>query len=344
MKMNNTPLNRNELNAFPKVELHLHLDCCLSFEAVSTLDASMTPERFQKEFVGPAKCNNLREFLKVINSSLELMQSEFALQLAVEDLFRQLKQDNIIYAEIRFAPHLHLQKGLTLETVIETVEESVSRCVEITGIEARIILCTLRHFERNQGMELVQWIQTNAGTRVTALDLAADEAGFPIDSHIDAFHYAAEHNIHRTAHAGEAKGPDSVRETLLHLNPSRIGHGVRSIEDPELICVLKNRNIHLEVCPTCNVQINVFNTLAEHPVNRLFNAGVSIGINTDTRTITGTTLTDEYERLQQFFDWGKEQFLTCNINALESAFIAAKHSAPLLQKLRHGYNVEGVRS
>lgn len=333
-------LDRNEIAALPKVELHLHLDCCLSFEAVSNLRPGITPEQFRKDFIAPPKCKDLADFLKVIDSSLELLQTEYSLQLAVDDLFRQLRQDNVIYAEIRFAPHLHLKKGLTGETVIKTVEESVSRCVQKTGIEARIILCTLRHYSRDMGMETVKWVDAFTGSRVVALDLAADEAGFPIDAHIDAFRYGRQHSIPRTAHAGEAKGPESVRETLALLNPSRIGHGVRSIEEPILVDHLKQQGIHLEVCPSSNIQTGVFHSLAHHPVNQLYNSGVSLGINTDTRTITDTSLTDEYERLKQVFGWDKTHFLACNTNALEAAFLPKSHSAPLLRKLRQGYDVE----
>jgi adenosine deaminase len=331
--MKNKQLNRKEIESLPKVELHLHLDCCLSFEAVSMLRPGTTWEAYQDDFIGAAKYKDLANFLKIIDNSLELMQSEEGLRLVTEDLLRQLKKDNVIYAEIRFAPLLHLQQGLTPEQVVRVVEETVSRSVEETGIEARVILCTLRHFTKEQSMLTVQLLEKFRGSRVAALDIGADEAGFPIDAHISSFRYARERGIPCTAHAGEARGAESVWETLEHFNPSRIGHGVRSIEDPRLPEALKNKNIHLEVCPTCNVQIDVFDTYADHPVDRLYNAGVSVGINTDTRTITNISLSDEYEKLHQVFGWGLEHFLKCNRGALAAAFLPGPQKQALEKKL-----------
>ncbi|UCH93682.1 MAG: adenosine deaminase [Candidatus Aminicenantes bacterium] len=327
-------LSRKEIELLPKVELHVHLDCCLSFDVVSKLKPGTTREKYSKDFIGASKYKNLADFLKLINNSLELMQTEKSLRLVTQDLFQQFKQESVIYAEIRFAPLLHLQQGLTPEEVVRIVEESVSQCVADTDVEARIILCTLRHHTKEQSISTVKLAEQFQGTRVAALDLSADEAGFPLDAHISTFDYARQKGIHCTAHAGEAKGPESVWETLEHVKPSRIGHGVRSIEDPKLVEELKRKNIHLEVCPSCNVQIDVFDTYADHSIDRLYNAGVSVGINTDGRTISNISLTDEYERLQQVFGWGAEHFLKCNQNALAAAFLLAKEKQQLEKKLK----------
>lgn len=321
LKNENKRLSRRQIELLPKVELHVHLDCCLSFDVVSRLKPGITREEYNANFIGPEKCKDLANFLKLIDSSLELMQSKESLRLVTEDLFQQFKQENAIYAEIRFAPLLHLKQGLPPEAVVGIVEETVSRCAEETGIEAGIILCTLRHHTTEQSMATVKLAEQFSGTRVVALDLSADEAGFPIDAHIPAFHYARQKGIYCTAHAGEARGPESIRETLEYLKPSRIGHGVRGIEDPKLVEVLAKQHIHLEVCPSCNVQIDVFDTLVDHPIDRLFQAYVSLGINTDGRAVTNISLNDEYERLQEVFGWGAEHFFTCNRNALLASFL-----------------------
>jgi adenosine deaminase len=324
---------QNQLKALPKIELHLHLDCCLSFSAVSQLRPGISEATYRKEFMGPRKCIDLADFLKVIDNSLELLQTKEGLQIAVQDLFLQLKEDNVIYVEIRFAPLLHLQKGLSPNQVVAIVAEEVTKEILSTGIEARIILCTLRHFTEKQALITAQLIETCKDNKVVALDLAADEAGFPIDAQIAAFQFARDRHFFCTAHAGEAKGPQSVRETLTHLMPSRIGHGVRSFEDPELLEELKSKKILLEVCPTCNIQIDIFDTFADHPVDKLFQAGVAISINTDTRTITNTTLTDEYRHLQEVFGWTVDHFNQCNRNALQAAFLPEETKTKLLQQL-----------
>ena len=161
---------------------------------------------------------------------------------------------------------------------------------------------------------------------------------FPIDNHITAFQFAHEHRIHCTAHAGEAKGAESVWETLNHLHPSRIGHGVRSAEDEKLLDFLKEKNIHLEVCPTSNIQVNVFDTIENHPADKLYNHGVSMSINTDARTITPVTLTSEYDLLTKIFGWEKEHFLRCNLEAIEHAFCDDTIKDKLKEKIIAAYS------
>jgi adenosine deaminase len=322
----------------PKIELHLHLDCSLSFEIVSRLNPAVTLAEYQNDFIAPAKCTNLADFLTRAPKGIQLMQTEHELRLVTADMFQQLQRDGVIYAEIRFAPLFHTEKGLSPEQVVEIVESATTQASETTGIEARLILCTLRHFSEEQSLQTAQLVKRFKGTRVAALDIAGDEAGFGIDKHRAAFQFAIDHNLYSTAHAGEAKGPESVWETLKHFRPSRIGHGVRSIEEPDLLAHLKQQNIHLEVCPSCNVQIDIYNTYADHPIDRLYKAGVSVGVNTDARTIVNTTLTQEYERLHQTFGWGKEHFLRCNLNALHAAFLPDLIKQRLERRLVDAYN------
>jgi adenosine deaminase len=327
----------DNLRLWPKIELHLHLDCSLSFEVVAELRPAISAQEFRQEFIAPAKCTNLADFLTRPPQAVALMQTERQLNLVVEDLFRQLQQDGLIYAEIRFAPLLHTEKGLSPEGVVEIVDQAVARASQATGLEARLILCTLRHFTKAQSLQTVRLVERFQGGRVVALDLAADEAGFPIDAHVPAFQYAIDHRLPRIAHAGEARGPASVWETLQHFQPSRLGHGVRSIEDPELVDHLRQNKVHLEVCPSTNVQIDIYPTYADHPIDRLLQAGLSVGVNTDSRTITDVTLTQEYERLQQVFGWSKAQFLHCNLNALRAAFLPEATRRQLERRLRAAY-------
>jgi adenosine deaminase len=304
-----------------KVELHLHLDCSLSYRAVARLDPAVSLEEYQREFIAPPRCTSLADFLTRAPRGFQLMQNEAALSLVVEDLFEQLASDGVIYAEIRFAPLLHLERGLKPEQVVAAVDRAAEACIRSSGIDARLILCTLRHFDRDQSLLTAHLVEQFRGSRVAALDIAGDEAGYPIDAHIPAFHYAIKHGLYRTAHAGEARGPDSVWETLREFQPSRIGHGVRSIEDPALVKHLIRNRIHLEVCPTSNLQTGISTDYAEHSVDDLYRAGVPLSISTDTRTITNITLTEEYRNLEQHFGWTTEDFAACNQAAIDAAFI-----------------------
>ena len=138
--------NRYDLEKIGKIELHLHLDCSLSYEVVSSLLPSVTREEYVSDYIAPAKCTNLADFLARAPKGVQLLQTAVALRLATEDLFRQLAADGVIYAELRFAPLLHLDQGLTSREVVETVDSAAERMIRETGIEARLILCTLRHF------------------------------------------------------------------------------------------------------------------------------------------------------------------------------------------------------
>jgi adenosine deaminase len=250
------------------------------------------------------------------------MQTADSLRLVTEDLFRQLVEDGVIYAEIRFAPLLHLENGFSAHQVVATVERSVENLIRETGMQAGVILSTLRHFTAAQSMQTAELVEKFLGSRVVALDLAGDEAAFPLNAHIGAYRYARDHGLFRTAHAGEALGTESVWETLRMLDPQRIGHGTRSIEDFKLVEHLRQKRIHLELCPTANVQIiPSIASMEEHPIDRLYRAGVSVNINSDSRMLTPTTLTKEYEILNRVFKWTKQDFQRTNLMGLEAAFI-----------------------
>jgi adenosine deaminase len=321
------------MSRLPKVELHLHLDCSLSHRVVSRLDPSISREEFDAEFVAPPQCSSLADFLTRAPRGFQLMQTEEALGLVVEDLFEQLAADRVVYAEIRFAPLLHISQGLTPEAVVAAVDRATEDCILATGIESRLILCTLRHFNTKESMGTARLVQRFKGSRVVALDIAGDEAGFPMGAHIPAFEYAIDKGLHRTAHAGEASGAESVWETLRAFRPSRIGHGVRSVEDPALVNHLRHESIHLEVCPTSNIQTGVCRSYGEHPVDKLFREGISLGISTDTRTITNVTLEQEYARLEEHFSWGEAELMTCNRQALRAAFVDEATKSQIFERL-----------
>ena len=325
------------MDHWPKVELHLHLDCSLSYDVVKRLDPAVSREDFENDFIAPAKCTSLADFLTRAPRGFQLMQTETALRLVCEDLFAQLQADNVIYVEIRFAPLLHILRGLTAEKVVEVVERSTAECARATGIEARLILCTLRHFSQAESLETARLVEQFRDSGVAALDLAGDEAGFPIDAHIAAYRLAIEQGLFRTVHAGEASGPESVWQTLRAFEPSRIGHGIRSVEDPSLVEHLRETSIHLEVCPTSNVQTCVCYEYKDHPIELLRNAGISMGISTDARTITNITLREEYRKLASFFGWSSQEFLKCNLDAINAAFASNRVKDRIRSHLTSGY-------
>ena len=320
----------------PKVELHVHLDCCLSFKGLSRIDPTISESFYKKNFIGTS-CSCLKDYIRCADTALEYMQTKEQLEIVIEDLFDQLVNDNVIYAEIRFAPLLHLKKGLSSKNVVEIVSNKTKIESEKSGIEVGLILCTLRHFSVDQSLQTVKLVKDFSNKNVVGFDIAADEAGFPIDNHIKSFQFARDNNIFCTAHAGEALGADSVTNTLKYLKPNRIGHGVRCIEDNSLIEKIKKENIHLEICVTSNMVTKVFNNLTDHPVDFLFNKGVSLSINTDGRTISDTTLNKEYVLLNKEFNWLKNKFLEVNINAMKASFSSNEVKNKIISILNQNY-------
>jgi adenosine deaminase len=305
----------------PKVELHLHLDCSMSFESIGALVPDMTLARYSAEFLAPKKCVNLVDYFRYLAAPLALLQTEHALRITTIDLLRQLADDNVIYAEIRFAPHLHQLEGLHTAAVVEIVLAAVNEGKTLYPVEARLILCTLRPDDTAQGFEILSLAEKYASHGVGGIDLAGDEAGYGLAEHIPVFRRAADRGINVTAHAGEAAGARSVKEVVTQLGVRRVGHGVRSIEDPAVIDLLLEHNVHLEVCPSCNIQIDVFPTYSFHPVDRLRKSGIALSINTDARGPTDLSLRQEYQRLEATFGWKRRDFVAANLNAINASFL-----------------------
>lgn len=326
-----------DYSAYPKVELHVHLDCCLSYAVIKQLDDTINEAEYREAFVAPPKCTDLADYIKRAIRGFELMQTPEQIRLVTFDLFQQLASDHVVYAEIRFAPLQHTMQGLLPVDVVKAVLAATEEAVAGFGIEAGIILCTLRHYSREQSMETAQLVNQFKGTRVVGFDIAADEAGFPIDAHKQAFEFARENLIPCTAHAGEARGAESVWETIHQLLPKRIGHGVRSIEDPDLVKYLADSGMHLEVCVTSNLQSNIYDRVEDHSIEKLFAAGVSLSVNTDARTISDTNLTKEYSKLVHAFGWEKAKFLHCNLEAIRHSFMPEEKKDTLARQLIEAY-------
>ena len=326
-----------KIEKLPKVELHVHLDCCLSYEALIKIDPSISHSTYKEKFIG-SSCSCLKDYIKCADNALEYMQSKEQLEIIVEDLFEQFKVDNVVYAEVRFAPLLHINNGLSAKEVVEIICNKTKLESSNFGIEVGLILCTLRHFTEKQSLETVNLIQKLSKENIVGFDLAADEAGFPLHNHIKAFEFAHQNNIYCTAHAGEALGAESVKSTLKNLKPHRIGHGVRCIEDTLLLEKIKEENIHLELCLTSNIVTKVFENIKDHPVDFLFRNGISVSINTDGRTISDTTLNKEYTLLNKNFNWLKNKFFEVNVNAMKASFSSKEIKEKIISELYLLYN------
>lgn len=323
----------------PKIELHIHLDCSLSYAVVKQLDPSVSFEQYQEEFIAPEGCSDLLEYIRRSAKGYTLMQTKEQLRLVTLDFLEQMDRDNVIYVEIRFAPLLHTEKGLKPAEVIEGIQDALKEGSLRYHVIARLILCTLRNYTEEQSMETVKLVeQYQPQGWVVGFDIAGDEAGYPVSAHEKAFAYANEKGIPCTAHAGEACGASSVWEVLRHFHPSRIGHGVRSTEDPALLEHLKKHDIHLEICPSSNLRTNIYQQIADHPLDTIYQTGISLSVNTDARTVTPVTLSSEYELIASTFGWTLADFLQCNLEAVKHSFASEALKVELKARLLEAYS------
>jgi adenosine deaminase len=328
--------DRAVLAALPKVELHLHLDVSISHRVAARLVTGLSPEAYAERLRGPGRYDTLAAFLANTRTQVELLQTPAALELLTEDLISGLAVEGVVHAEIRFAPLLHTEQGMAPEDAVEAVLEAVHAATAGAEIGIGVILCTLRHFTAEESIRTARLAARFHGQGVVGFDLAGDEAGFPLATHLPAFSIADDAGVPFTVHAGEGAGTDSVREVLDTLAPPRIGHGVRSIEDPALVERLAAAGTHLEVCPTCNVQLGVFPSLGAHSIDALYRQGVSLGISTDNRTTTPTTLLDEYTAVATTFGWQPADFTAVNEMAAAVIFAPDDDRKGLVDRIRSG--------
>jgi len=295
----------------------------MSYDVAAQLVPGLTRDRYGSEFQGPARCADLADFLSTTSTQVSLLQDAAALRLLTEDVVQQVVNEGVVYAELRFAPLLHTAAGMAPELAVEAVLESAAEASKRAGIDTSLILCSLRHFSESDSLRTAD-LAVRYAEHGVAFDLAGDEAGYPLTTHLPAFRRVQDAGVPFTVHAGEGAGPESVTEVLDALAPRRLGHGVRAAEDPAALERVVSERVHLEVCPSCNVQLGLFPTHAAHPIDTLYRAGASVGISTDSRTSTVTSLPAEYAKLTETFGWTIEDQQRVNLMALDAAFASTE--------------------
>lgn len=306
------------LKNIPKVELHLHLDGSVRLDTASKLTGKSI-EEVRSLMIAKEKCHDLNEYLTKFNLANEIMQSQENLTRIAKELVEDLKKDNVIYAEVRFAPLLHTKKGLTGEKVIEAVLLGLKD----EDLKVNLILCMMRQFSFEDNLKTIELASKYLDKGVVAIDLAGAEALYPTASFEKLFQIAKDKNIPFTIHAGEADGKDSIL-SAINFNTKRIGHGVRCIEDNETLNIIKKNNITLEVCPTSNIQTGIFENYYDHPIKKLYDMNVLVTINVDNMTVSNIDLTQEYEKLVKIFNLNIEDLKKINLNAIDAAFLTDK--------------------
>ena len=322
------------------IDLHLHLDGSLSVASVRNLARSQGIELPEKDadllrlLQVSEDCRDLNEYLEKFDFPLSLMQTKEGISMAVQNLEQELQAQGLLYAEIRFAPQLHMQQGLTQSQVVEAAIEGMNR----SAFRSNLILCCMRGDENSaENLETVRVAKAYLDQGVCAVDLAGAEAVFPTENFEQLFLLADELEVPYTIHAGEADGPQSV-VTALEFGTKRIGHGVRSCEHADLLKTLAEQGVTLELCPTSNLNTNIFERLADYPLRKLMQAGVSVTVNTDNMTVSGTTLEQEFRALIDTFALKEAELQQLVRNAVEASFADAQTKQWLASELERRFS------
>ncbi len=328
----------------PKVLLHDHLDGGLrpstvvelaqefGYDKLPTTDVDELATWFNRG----AKRNDLVLYLETFAHTVGVMQHKDAIERVAYECAHDLAADGIVYAEVRMAPELCIEAGLTLDEVVEAMLTGFERGSAGTDLTIYLICSAMRTAARS--LEIAELAVRWRDRGVVGFDIAGAEAGYPPSRHLDAFQYVSRENFHSTIHAGEAFGLPSIWEALQVCGAARLGHGVRIVDDitgppgeeqlGRLASFVRDRRVCLELCPTSNVNTGVCASISEHPIGMLRRLRFRVTVNTDNRLMSNTSMTKEMTKLHEAFGWGLTDLEWLTINAMKSAF------APFPERLR----------
>jgi adenosine deaminase len=326
-----------EIRTVPTVLLHDHLDGGLRPQTVlelaretgyNGLPADNAEELTQRLTEG-AHRGHLEIYLDAFRHTVGVMQTPEALRRVAAECAEDLAADGIVYAEVRFAPELHTERGLSLDEVVQAVLDGFRQGSEGRGITVYALLTAMRTAARS--LEIAELAVRYRDQGVVGFDIAGAEAGWPPSRHLDAFQYIKRENFHITIHAGEGFGLPSIWEAVQFCGTERLGHGVRIVDDIQisqqgsvrlgrLSAYIRDRRIPLEMCPTSNVQTGAAPSIALHPIRLLRQLSFRVTVNTDNRLMSQVTLSSEFHRLVEEFGYGWTDIEWLTVNAMKSAF------------------------
>ncbi|MBP2365947.1 adenosine deaminase [Pseudonocardia parietis] len=365
------PVTADTVRRAPKVLLHDHLDGGLRVGTVIELARetgydklpTTDPGELAAWFLGAAHSGSLERYLETFGHTVAVMQTREALTRVAAEAAEDLAADGVVYAEVRFAPELHVENGLDVDAVITAVLDGFRIGADRAAAAGRRIrigalLTAMRHAARSREIaELaVRYREPvdppSAGAApggVVGFDIAGAEKGFPPTRHLDAFEYVRQQNAHVTIHAGEAFGLPSIWEAIQWCGADRLGHGVRIVDDittgPDhpprlgrLAAFVRDSRVPLEMCPTSNVHTGAAPSLAEHPIGLLTDLRFRVTVNTDNRLMSGCSLTSELTDLAETFGYGWDTLAWFTVNAMKSAFIGFDERLALINDvIKPGY-------
>lgn len=337
------PVPEDLLLRAPKVLLHDHLDGGLRPSTIVDLARASDytelptedPDELARWFSEAAYSGSLERYLETFKHTVGVTQTAPALRRVARECAEDLAADGVVYAEVRFAPELHLERGLTHHQVIDEVlagmAEGCARA-EAKGHPIRVGMLLTAMRTATHSRQIAELAVEYRDNGVVGFDIAGAEAGFPPTRHLDAFEYLQRENAHFTIHAGEAFGLPSIWEAIQWCGADRLGHGVRIVDDitidsdgvphlGRLASYVRDRRIPLEMCPSSNVQTGAAPSIAGHPIGLLKDLGFRVTVNTDNRLMSGTSMTREMTLLSEAFGYGLDALQWFTVNAMKSSFI-----------------------
>jgi aminodeoxyfutalosine deaminase len=328
----------------PKVELHVHLEGAMRPAVLLELARRNGVDLPAQDEAGLKKWFRFRDFEHFVQiyltCSRALRQPEDFKLLAGDFLAEQACQ-NILYSEVHFTIGTHLGNGAKGGEILAALEEAVREAEASFGVTLRLIPDIVRNVGPQIADSTLAWALAGRGRGVVAIGLSGSETRFPNEPFREHFATAAREGLHRVAHAGETAGPQSIRSVLEVCGAERIGHGVRAVEDPELLAELRDRGIPLEVCPSSNVCLGVYPDLPRHPFDQLYRQGCRVSVSSDDPAFFNTNLTREYLRLHQTFGYSAPELAGLSLAALRQAFLPDGERAALEQRFREEFDALG---
>ncbi|EPT36183.1 adenosine deaminase [Streptococcus agalactiae] len=331
------------LKELAKAELHCHLDGSLSLPAIRKL-ANMadiilpnSDKELRKYVIAPAQTESLVDYLKTFEFIRPLLQTKEALRFAAYDVARQAALENVIYIEIRFAPELSMDKGLTASDTVFAVLEGLADAQKEFNIVARALVCGMRQSSHKTTKEIIKHIVDLAPKGLVGFDFAGDEFSYPTDSLVDLIQEVKRSGYPMTLHAGECGCAKHIADSL-NLGIKRMGHVTALTGQRGLIKRFVEEDAVAEMCLTSNLQTKAASSIQSFPYQELYDAGGKITINTDNRTVSDTNLTKEYSLFVTYFGTKIEDFLVFNQNAVKASFTSDSEKDTLLHKLQENYD------
>ncbi|MFL0179992.1 adenosine deaminase [Mycobacterium sp. SMC-15] len=350
-----TPVSLETIGQVPKALLHDHLDGGLRPATVVDIAGQVgydglpetDPDELATWFRTRSHSGSLERYLEPFSHTVAVMQTPEALHRVARECVEDLAADAVVYAEVRFAPELHIEGGLSFDEVTDAVLAGFAdgeRDAAAAGreITVRCLVTAMRHAALSREIaELAIRFRDNG---VVGFDIAGAEAGYPPSRHLDAFEYMRDHNARFTIHAGEAFGLPSIHEAIAFCGADRLGHGVRITDDitvdddgsvrlGRLAAILRDKRVPLELCPSSNVQTGAVDSIAEHPFDLLARARLRVTINTDNRLMSDTTMSREMWVLAETFGYGWADLQRFTVNAMKSAFIPFDQRVQIIEEV-----------